>query len=55
MKLFLALSCFLVEWFPEAITTCFKNLTPDRVSLLGFLLESFEELEANLVLYLSDV
>lgn len=55
MKLFLVLLCFFVEWFLEVIIICFKNFILDRVSLLGFFVEFFEELEVNLVLYLSDV
>ena len=39
-----------MKWFPEAVT----KLTPDKVSVLGFLLESSEELEDNLVSSLSD-
>lgn len=46
---------FLMEWFPEAKTKLKKIFTLDRVRLLGFLFKSTEELEANLVMSLSDV
>lgn len=44
-----------MEWFLEAIIKFKKTLILDRVSLLEFLLESSEELEADLVLSLSDI